>query len=297
MSVALRQVKANGVELNVALAGEGPAVLLLHGFPHTWQLWTHVLNELAGRYRVIAPDLRGCGASARAAGGYDAGTLAADAEALLDALGETSAAVVGIDAGTPPAFLLAMRRPDLVRRLVVMESLVGRLPGAEEFLAHGAPWWFGFHSAPGLAESVLTGHEDRYIDWFLDAGTLGQGVDPAVRDAFVHAYTGTEALRCAFSYYRALPESSRQIQEAVRTARLTVPTMAIGAHPVGSALEQQLRPVTDHLSGHVIENCGHVIPLHRPDRLLALLEPFLAAAGSTGSTGSRGQLQHHGRRQ
>ncbi|SOE75721.1 Pimeloyl-ACP methyl ester carboxylesterase [Streptomyces sp. OV198] len=294
MAVALRQVKANGVELNVALAGEGPAVLLLHGFPHTWQLWTHVLDGLAGRYRVIAPDLRGCGASARTAGGYDAGTLAADAEALLDALGETSAAVVGIDAGTPPAFLLAMRRPDLVRRLVVMESLVGRLPGAEEFLAHGAPWWFGFHSAPGLAESVLTGHEDRYIDWFLDAGTLGQGVDPAVRDAFVHAYTGTEALRCAFSYYRALPESSRQIQEAVRTARLTVPTMAIGAHPVGSALEQQLRPVTDHLSGHVIENCGHIIPLHRPDRLLALLEPFLAPAGSTGS---RGQLQHHGRRQ
>ncbi|SFE81435.1 alpha/beta fold hydrolase [Streptomyces mirabilis] len=296
MSVALRQVKANGVELNVALAGEGPAVLLLHGFPHTWQLWTHVLDGLAGRYRVIAPDLRGCGASARTAGGYDAGTLAADAEALLDALGETSAAVVGIDAGTPPAFLLAMRRPDLVRRLVVMESLVGRLPGAEEFLAHGAPWWFGFHAESslgesGLAESVLTGHEDRYIDWFLDAGTLGQGVDPAVRDAFVHAYTGTEALRCAFSYYRALPESSRQIQEAVRTARLTVPTMAIGAHPVGGALEEQLRPVTDHLIGHVIENCGHIIPLHRPDRLLGLLEPFLAPAES------RGQLQHHGRRQ
>ncbi|MFF7919697.1 alpha/beta fold hydrolase [Streptomyces mirabilis] len=311
MSVVLRQVEANGVELNVALAGEGPAVLLLHGFPHTWQLWTHVLDGLAGRYRVIAPDLRGCGASARTAGGYDAGTLAADAEALLDALGETSAAVVGIDAGTPPAFLLAMRRPDLVRRLVVMESLVGRLPGAEEFLAHGAPWWFGFHAEsggsepgpaesglaesdhakPGLAESVLTGHEDRYIDWFLDAGTLGQGVDPAVRDAFVHAYTGTEALRCAFSYYRALPESSRQIQEAVRTARVTVPTMAIGAHPVGSALERQLRPVADHLIGHVIENCGHIIPLHRPDRLLGLLEPFLAPAGSTR------QLQHHGRRQ
>jgi pimeloyl-ACP methyl ester carboxylesterase len=306
MSVALRQVEANGVELNVALAGEGPAVLLLHGFPHTWQLWTHVLDGLAGRYRVIAPDLRGCGASARTAGGYDAGTLAADAEALLDALGETSAAVVGIDAGTPPAFLLAMRRPDLVRRLVVMESLVGRLPGAGEFLAHGAPWWFGFHAEsggsepgpsesghakPGLAESVLTGHEDRYVDWFLESGTLGQGVDPAVRDAFVHAYTGTEALRCAFSYYRALPESSRQIQEAVRTARLTVPTMAIGAHPVGSALERQLRPVADHVIGPVIENCGHIIPLHRPDRLLGLLEPFLAPAGSTD------QLQHHGRRQ
>ncbi|MGW6010023.1 alpha/beta fold hydrolase [Streptomyces sp. NPDC055210] len=276
-AVELRRITANGVDLNVALAGEGPAVLLLHGFPHTWQLWTDVLPELAGRYQVIAPDLRGFGASAREESGYDAGTLATDAEAVLDALGVSSAAVIGIDAGTPPAFLLAMRRPGLVRQLVLMESLLGTLPGAEEFLAHGAPWWFGFHSAPGLAESVLTGHEGEYIDWFLDAGTLGQGVRPALRDAFVDAYTGAEALRCAFSYYRALPTSARQVQEAVRTARLTVPTLAIGARPVARALEQQLRPVADDLVGHVIEDCGHIIPLHRPDELLGLLRPFLAA--------------------
>ncbi|MFI1758412.1 alpha/beta fold hydrolase [Streptomyces sp. NPDC020571] len=261
----------------MALHGEGPAVLLLHGFPHTWQLWTHVMGPLAERHRVIAPDMRGAGASTRAADGYDAGTLASDAEALLDALGVRSAAVVGIDAGTPPAFLLAMRRPDLVRRLVVMESLAGGLPGAEEFLAHGAPWWFGFHAVPGLAETVLTGHEDRYVDWFLGTGSLGEGIDPTVRDAFVRAYTGSDALRCAFSYYRALPTSSKQIEEAVADGRLTVPTMAVGAHPVGRALERQLRPVTDHLVGHVIEDCGHIIPLHRPDELLRLLEPFLAA--------------------
>ncbi|WP_328492061.1 alpha/beta hydrolase [Streptomyces sp. NBC_00414] len=272
----LRRITADGADLNVALAGEGPAVLLLHGFPHTWRLWTDVLDGLADRHRVIAPDLRGFGASARAADGYDAGTLAADAEAVLDALGVRSAAVVGIDAGTPPAFLLAMRRPGLVRRLVVMESLLGGLPGAEEFFANGAPWWFGFHSEPGLAESVLTGHEAEYIDWFLNAGTLGQGVRPEVRDAFVDAYTGGEALRCAFSYYRALPTSARQLREAVRTSRLTVPTMAVGARPVGRVLEQQLRPVADRLVGHVIEDCGHIIPLHRPAELLGLLGPFLA---------------------
>jgi pimeloyl-ACP methyl ester carboxylesterase len=273
----LRRVTANGIDLNVALAGEGPAVLLLHGFPHTWQLWTHVLDSLAGHYRVIAPDLRGTGASTRAMDGYDAGTLATDAEALLDALGESSAAVVGIDAGTPPAFLLAMRRPDLVRQLVVMESLLGRLPGAEKFLTHGAPWWFGFHAEPGLAETVLTGHEAHYIDWFLREGSLGEGVNPAARDAFVRAYTGTEALRCAFAYYRALPTSADQIQEAADTGRLTVPTMAIGARPVGRALEQQLRPLADHLVGHIIDDCGHIIPLHRPKKLLSLLEPFLAS--------------------
>ncbi|MEU7209911.1 alpha/beta hydrolase [Streptomyces sp. NPDC044989] len=274
--VELRRVAVNGVELNVALLGEGPAVLLLHGFPHTWQLWAAVMGPLAERHRVIAPDMRGAGASTRAAGGYDAGTLASDAEALLDALDVRSAAVVGIDAGTPPAFVLAMRRPDLVRRLVVMESLLGGLPGAEGFLAQGAPWWFGFHAVPGLAEAVLTGHEAQYVDWFLDTGSLGEGVDPAVRDAFVRAYTGADALRCAFSYYRALPTSGEQIAECVDGGRLTVPTMAVGARPVGRALERQLRPVADDLVGHVIEDCGHIIPLHRPEVLLRLVEPFLA---------------------
>lgn len=276
MSVTLRRVTANGIDLNVAVTGEGPAVLLMHGFPHTWELWTDVMAGLADRYRLIAPDLRGFGASERAVDGYDAGTLAADAEALLDALGETSAAVIGIDAGAPPGYLLAMRRPDLVRQLVLMESLLGTLPGAESFLEHGAPWWFGFHAVPGLAESVLVGHEAEYIDWFLDAGTLGAGVRPAVRDAFVGAYTGGEALRCAFSYYRALPAGARQIQQAAEAGRLSVPTMAIGAQPVGSALERQLRPLADDLVGHVIEDCGHIVPQHRPAELLALLTPFLA---------------------
>ncbi|MFI0718664.1 alpha/beta fold hydrolase [Streptomyces sp. NPDC021224] len=272
----LRRVRVNGVELNVALAGAGPAVLLLHGFPHTWEVWTDVMADLSGHCHVIAPDLRGFGASGAAAAGYDAGTLAEDAAGLLTALGVSSAAVVGIDAGVGPAFLLALRRPGRVRRLVVMESVLGGLPGAEEFLAGGPPWWFGFHAAePGLAETVLEGHEADYVDWFLTAGTLGDGVRPALRDAFVRAYTGREALRRAFSYYRALPESAEQIARAVAAARLTVPTMAVGARPVGAVLERQLRPIADELTGHVIEDCGHIVPLHRPDALLALLRPFL----------------------
>ncbi|MGV9757886.1 alpha/beta fold hydrolase [Streptomyces tricolor] len=275
--VRLRRVTVNGVGLNVATAGQGPAVLLLHGFPHTWRLWSEVIGPLARRHRVIAPDLRGFGASDRPADGYDAGTLAADAEALLDALDAGPAAVVGIDLGTPPAFLLAMRRPGRVRRLVLMESLLGDLPGADAFLAGGPPWWFGFHAEPGLAETVLAGHEEAYIGWFLDRGTLGRGVRPDVRAELVRAYTGGEALRAAFGPYRALPVTARQIRAAVAGARLTVPALTIGAHPVGGALESQLRPYADRLTGRVIPDCGHIIPLDRPDALLDLLDPFLAA--------------------
>ncbi|WP_405401261.1 alpha/beta fold hydrolase [Streptomyces sp. NBC_01104] len=273
----LRRIATNGVELNVAVAGDGPAVLLLHGFPHTWRLWSGIMDRLAGQYRVIAPDLRGFGDSERAVEGYDAGTLADDAEGLLGTLGETSAAVVGIDAGVAPAALLALRRPGLVRRLVVMEGLLGRLPGAEHVVGSGAPWWFGFHSVPGLAETVLAGNEGPYLDFFLDSGTGGRGVPDEIRAAFVHAYTGSEALRCAFSYYRALPTSARQLQDAVATARLTMPTMAVGSHPVGRGLERQLRPIADDLVGHQVQDCGHIIPLDRPDALCALLGPFLSA--------------------
>ncbi|QXJ24627.1 alpha/beta fold hydrolase [Actinomadura graeca] len=272
---ATRRVAANGIEINVAVAGEGPAVLLLHGFPHTWRLWTEVAAGLGG-FRVIAPDLRGTGGTTRARDGYDAGTLAADAEALLDALGEPTAAVAGIDAGALPAFLLALRRPGRVRRLVLMESLLG-LPGAEDPPGAGPPWWFGFHAVPGLAETVLAGHEAEYVDWFLRTGTHGRGVPRPIRDAFVGAYTGVESLRCAFSHYRALPVSARQIRDAAASHRLTVPTMAIGAHPVGDALERRLRPVADDLTGHVIEDCGHIVPLDRPDALLGLMAPFLGA--------------------
>ncbi|MEU6389739.1 alpha/beta fold hydrolase [Streptomyces sp. NPDC046939] len=261
--------------MNVALAGDGPAVLLLHGFPHTWRVWEHMLGPLAARHRVIAPDLRGFGASERAAAGYDADTLADDARALLTSLGVTSAAVVAIDAGVAPALSLALRHPGLVRRLAVMEAVAGGLPGAEEFLAGGPPWWFGFHAVPGLAESVLDGNEARYVDFFLDSGTLGEGVPPAVRDAFVAAYTGREALRCAFSYYRALPESARQMRRAVERARFTMPVLTVGAQPVGTALEHQLRPLADDLTGHRLDDCGHIVPLHRPAALLRILSPFL----------------------
>ncbi|WP_067685954.1 alpha/beta fold hydrolase [Nocardia jejuensis] len=274
--VELRGIETNGIRANVAIAGSGPAVVLLHGFPHTWRLWSEIIGPLSEHYRVIAPDLRGFGATTRALDGYDAGTLATDIAGILDALDEPTAAVVAIDAGTPVAVLLALRHPERVRRLVVMEALLGRLPGAEDFLAAGPPWWFGFHAVPGLAETVLLGHEARYIEWFLSTGTRGRGVRADIHDAFVDAFTGDDALRCAFSYYRALPTSARQLAQAVAAERLTAPTLAIGAHPVGDALERQLRPIADDVVGQLIPECGHIIPLDRPQELLDLMMPFLA---------------------
>ncbi|MDT0263076.1 alpha/beta fold hydrolase [Jatrophihabitans lederbergiae] len=276
--VEIQRVAANGIHINVATAGTGPAVLLLHGWPHTWQLWTGLIPHLAPHFRVIAPDLRGLGGSTHATEGYDAVTLAADAAALLDAVGEEQASIVAIDAGVPVASALALDQPARIERLVLMEALLPGLPGAEALFANGPPWWFGFHATPGLAETVLVGHEPEYIDWFLNEGTLGHEIEDTIRHAFQAAYTGSESLRCGFEYYRATATNAAQLQSATRARRLTMPTMAIGAATVGDALHRQLEPIADHLTSRVMSDCGHIIPLHRPQALIDLLMPFLTVA-------------------
>ncbi|MEV4343722.1 alpha/beta fold hydrolase [Actinoplanes sp. NPDC049596] len=229
-------IAANGIDINTTVAGDGPPILLLHGFPHTWRVWSAVIPELARTRRVIAPDWRGLGGTTRATQGYDAGTLVADTCALLDALGVRSTEVVALDLGVPPALLLALRHPERVRRLVVMEAFA-EPPAAP-------PWWFGFHGVPGLAERVLAGHEAEYLDFFLRAGTHeGNGVDPDVRNAFVEAYAGTESLRCAFEHYRAMPETARQL--AAEKGRLTMPVIALGARPVGGRGAPKKYPESD----------------------------------------------------
>ena len=252
-------IATNGTRLNVHITGDGPPVVLLHGWPHTWRLWQPLLPLLTGR-RIIAPDLRGLGDSAPADDGFDAATGAADIIGLLDALGIAAAEVAAIDASVPTAFLLGARHPDRITRLVLME---GTLPGG--FTC--PPWWFGFHAVPGLAESVLAGNEAAYLDFFLQSGSH-RGLPPEIRDAFVEAYTGSDRLRRGFGYYRVLDQNAALVRAA---GRLTVPTLALGGSVVGDRLHKQLTPITDNLRGEILDDCAHLVPIDRPDALAARL--------------------------
>ena len=270
-----QRIRVNGIEINVASEGRGDPVVLLHGWPHTWRVWSEVLPTLAEHHLVIAPDLRGLGESDRPATGYDLNTLTDDVLGVLDAFGVSTAAVVGIDLGAPVAFFTALREPERVRRLVVMEAMLATLPGAEAFLKAGPPWWFGFHAVPGLAETVLAGHEGDYLDWFLRSGTLGRGIPASTRDAFVAAYTGTDRLRGGFEHYRAMPGNATLIAQLVRESRLSLPVAAIGGATVGAATANQLEPIADDVHRYLIPDGGHILPLDRPQELLEILVPFL----------------------
>jgi pimeloyl-ACP methyl ester carboxylesterase len=116
-----RDVNANGIRLHIAEAGSGPLVMLVHGFPEFWWSWHHQLVSLAeAGYHVVAPDLRGYGASDKPPRGYDAPTLSADLAGLVRALGERDAIFVGHDWGGHLAWSTAALHPNVVRRLVVL---------------------------------------------------------------------------------------------------------------------------------------------------------------------------------
>ncbi len=276
VKVDFSSVKTNGTTLNVATAGTGRSVLLLHGWPFNWYVWHGILPDLVHHgFRVIAPDLRGIGESARPSGGYDLHSLAEDCEGLLQALEADQADVVGFDIGLQPAVMLALRHPKRVRCLVLTEALVGRLPGADKFLKAGPPWWFGFHAAPGLAEKVLEGHEDTYLNWFYENSTI-QKLSKESRAEYIRAYSGSEALRGGFDHYRAFAIDAQQIEDAFAETRLTQPTLVIGGGVVGDATFLQLKPFADEIRYTQIENCGHVTPQEQPAAFLEQVLNFFS---------------------
>jgi pimeloyl-ACP methyl ester carboxylesterase len=119
--VTHRTVDVGEVGLHVAEAGEGPPLLLLHGWPQHWWCWRRLIPRLATRYRVLAVDLRGWGWSDAPAGSYAKATFAADVLALLDAEGLDRVRVIGHDWGGYTAFLLALGHPQRVERVVALD--------------------------------------------------------------------------------------------------------------------------------------------------------------------------------
>lgn len=271
-----QRIATNGTELVVATAGEGPAALLIHGWPHDWRIWKGVGARLADRgYRVIAPNLRGIGGSTSSDSGYDIATLADDMAGIIAALGIDDALVAGLDAGAPVGLMLAFRHRARVRCLALSESLIGDLTGAEDFLARGAPWWFGFHAIPGLAESVVEGRETQYLTWFYDNdGNGGRNVTADLRTKFVAAYTGRTALRSGFELYRTLPANARLIRDAIAEAPLSMPVLAMTGGVVGDAIARQLKNVATDLKVVPIEGAGHLVPLDQPDVVARVLVDF-----------------------
>jgi pimeloyl-ACP methyl ester carboxylesterase len=220
-----RWMTVNGIRLHVVEAGSGPPVVLLHGFPEFWYSWRHQLPALADAgYRAVAPDLRGYNLSDKPPGvrSYRPGELVADVAALIEQLGAGPAVVVGHDWGGVIAWLLFMRRPDLVRGIVVMNAphpatFMRELPHARQLLRS---WYMFFFQLPWLPEAVL-----QFQRFGMVRNTLRW--QPVHRDAFTpddteryrQALAQPGALTAAINYYRAAFRYRREGERSFRPVR------------------------------------------------------------------------------
>jgi pimeloyl-ACP methyl ester carboxylesterase len=158
-SLVNRFAEVGEVMLHYVTAGEGPPVVLLHGWPQTWWEWRRVMPALAQRYTVIAPDLRGLGDSSRPAGGYEKKSVADDIWQLVNGvLGHETFFLVGHDWGGPTAYALAAAHPEAVRRLVILDVVIPGCGG--DFSQGGRRWHHQFHITPDLPEALTAGRED-----------------------------------------------------------------------------------------------------------------------------------------
>lgn len=276
-------VYANGIRQHLVEAGEGPPVVLLHGFPETNYSWRFQIPVLAKRYRVIAPDLRGYGQTDKPATGYDKRNMARDLRGLMEELKIPRIALVGHDRGARVATRFAKDYPELVERLVVMDNVPTRVV-ARDIDARIAKhyWFFLFHLAPDLPEALIAGREHIWLrhffsDWCYDPAAIsGEAFD-----TYVRAYQAPGAVRGAMADYRANAEDVAQDLEDA-DIKISCPVMSLwGAdfHTVGKLFDMPKiwAEMADDLEVHAVKECGHLPQEEQPEVVNELLLKFLAS--------------------
>lgn len=225
---------SDGVSLTADVLGDGPPVVLLHGFPQTRLMWRHVAADLAADHTVICPDLRGYGDSDKPVEADDSTyakrTMAADVVELARALGHDRFALVGHDRGALVAFRAALDHPAVVTHLASLDVL----PTLDMWdVMHGRSAAVGFHlylmaQPAGLPETLIGASPDAFFGYFLDLWTKDPAaIPPAIRAEYLRA--GAAAVPSIVADYRASAGIDVEHDQADRDAgtRITVPVTVV----------------------------------------------------------------------
>jgi pimeloyl-ACP methyl ester carboxylesterase len=273
-------VKTGNLRQHAVIGGDGPPLLLVHGWPENWYAWRHLMPTLARDYRVVAVDQRGMGLSDKPREGYDPATIANDLAALMDALGHQRFAVVGCDTGMVISYALAADHPDRVERLVVGESVIPGVTPSPPLFVPGTVvphvWHLLFNRLGPFSEHLVKGKEDTFFG-FIYAAEAGTPLpDYAVRYYVTGFASSRDALRGSFEFYRAWDVATEQNQQRA-TRQLTLPVLALGgALGLGAGPAEAMKLVEADVQSLVIPNCGHWLAEEAPNRMLAALAGFLA---------------------
>ncbi len=275
--VVHRFVELDGLRIHLAEAGDGPPLLLLHGWPQHWWCWRQVIPSLAKRYRVLAPDLRGFGWSDAPAGRYAKSTFAADALALLDLEGIDQVKLIGHDWGGYAAFLLALAHPGRVERLMALDISPpwrGRL-GPRQLALPLLGSYQALLATPMLGQRLLTS-SPHFVRTLIRAGSGRQAHwTQQELDIYADVLRASARARASSACYRTF--LTHELAEHLGQAppQLSVPSLlAMGSH---SAIQLVLRPAPQpNLCVETIRGAGHFLPEEASAEVLTLAEKWFA---------------------
>jgi pimeloyl-ACP methyl ester carboxylesterase len=265
------------VRIHYTIDGEGPALLLIHGFPQTSHSWHKVMPALAEHFTVIAPDLRGAGHSTRPRGGYDKHRLMEDLRSVVGALGFDTVSVVGHDVGAQVAYRYAAVHPDEVSNLVLMDSVV---PGTRQWTALRAnprAWHINFHNARDLPEALVAGREREYVRYFITRVIIDPSKFPPEEvEVYAEAFAAPGAARAGFEYYRAMTQDEEDNQPYLKQ-RLKTRTLMLGGKvsTSGPVQQEMINEIVESPKFVQVEDCGHWLNEEAPDEVVRILLDFL----------------------
>lgn len=268
-------IATNGTKLFVRVGGKGPAVVLLHGFGDSSDMWEPIAVKLAASHTVIVPDLRGMGLSAHPDTGYTKKNEAADIAGVMDALHVTNAELVTHDIGNMVGYALAAGYPGRITKWVVIDA---PLPGIGTWaaqLSNPKTWHFNFHGPD--EERLVAGRERIYLDRFWnELSDDPKKIDEATRIHYAKLYARPHAIHDAFEQFVAFPQDGIDNQALLAKGKLTIPVLAIGGEKsYGTHMKTELEFVASNVQGGVVPASGHWIMEENPAATTKLVLDFL----------------------
>ncbi|WP_200960616.1 alpha/beta fold hydrolase [Rhizobacter sp. Root16D2] len=271
-----REVTTNGATIHVRSGGKGPAVVLLHGYGETGDMWVPLAADLARDHTVIVPDLRGLGLSSKPAGGFDKKTQAGDVSGVLAAYGVQQADVVAHDIGNMVAFQFAAQHPEQVRRLVLIDAPVPGVGPWEEILKNPLLWHFRF-GGPDM-ERLVAGRERIYLDRFWNefSATPARFSETA-RQHYAKLYARPGAMHSGFAQFAAFDQDAVDNRAFLANNRLKMPLLALGGEKsFGLQMAAVMRAGAEDVTEGVVPGSGHWIMEENPSATGKLVRDFIS---------------------
>ena len=268
-------LQTNGTSLYVRVGGQGPAVVLLHGFADTGDMWAPLARVLVKDHTVIVPDLRGMGLSAHPDSGYTKKNQALDIVGVMDALKVGKADLVTHDIGDMVGYALAAQYPQRITKWVDIDAPLPGIGNWDTIVRSPLLWHFNFRG-PDM-ERLVAGRERIYLDRFYNELSADPKlIDTQTRNHYAALYAKPHAMHDAFEQFAAFNQDAIDNKALLAQGKLNMPILALGGEKsFGPGMAVELKFVATQVQGGIVPNSGHWIMEENPQATTKLVTEFL----------------------